>query len=450
MRRRHRGSALVIVMIFVAVFGALALGFLQASDSSLKSAALQAEARRARAAAESGMAFARGALPCLQLPSAGTTTGETLEAIADALNANLAGTVFSGASATVSGDTVQLPAVILNFAEGPARFDLEVVAGLGDTFAVRSTGTVGDARQTIASAFRAEDDTRLLTSYGVASRSRIVMKGSARIDGANDPSEGSVLSTSQVFMDPIDIFGHVYVSGDVAITNPDGDVSLRGNANVGGDILIGVPEPPFPEIDISVFEPYAVNVLDPEIHTYSSDVYLENVRIPANTNPTFTANTLIRGVVYVESPNQVTFTGHVAVIGVIVAETPEGELDLADNQIRFTGNTATLGTGSLPEGAPQFSGLQDLDGSFILAPGYNVEFTGSFSTLNGSVAASKLTFGGDASGTVKGSILNYHDTQVEISGNSHLLIDHSDLDQSPAGMVFPRRLVYVAGTYSEG
>jgi len=436
-------------MVFVAVFGVLALGLLQASHANLRSASLQSDACRARAAAESGLAFARRTLPCLELPSASASAGETLQAIADGLNASLGDTIFSGASATVGSDGVQLPAVVLNFPEGTARFDLAIVPGAADTFEIRSLGMFGDARQTVASAFRAEDDARLLSTYGVASRSRIVLRGSARIDGANDPMEGSILSTSQVYMDPIDIFGHVYVSGDVAITNPDGDVSLHGNANVGGDILIGVPEPPFPEIDVSVFEPYAVNVLDPEVHVYSTDIYLENIRIPANTNPTFTANTLLCGVVYIESPNQVTFTGNMVLIGVIVAETPQGDLNLEDHQVRFTGNTATAGTSSLPN-MPQFSGLQDLDGSFILAPGYHVEFTGSFSTLNGAIAASKTSFGGDATGTVRGSILNYDDTQVDISGSSHLTIDHSAIDATPAGMVFPRRLVYVAGSYSEG
>lgn len=446
LQHHNKGSALVVVMIFVAVFGALALGYLASVNASLQSAKIQAESTRALAAAESGLAFARAELPMLRLLTTPVNTPQSLQKIADELNTRLGATLFGGARATVNGDSVLLPTIILDFPEGPASFQVMLKATGGDTLTVRSVGARGEARKCVTAQFSAAEDNRLLTQFGVASRSRIVMKGNAIIDGANDPLEGSVLSTNQVSLEPIDITGHVNISGNAAISNPGGNVSLRGNSEIGGDIMIGVQEPPFPEIDVSLFEPYAVNRLDPNVHTYSSDVYLENIRIPANTNPTFTANTMICGTVYIESPNQVTFSGNLVLIGTIVAAPAVGGLE--DNYIKFTGNSTTLPVSTLPASA-RFAGLRALDGSLLLAPGYHVEFSGSFATLHGSIVASKMGFTGDATGTIRGSILNYEDTDFEVSGSSHLTIDHSNLDDAPGGMRFPRRLVYVGGTYGE-
>ncbi len=443
---RRKGSALVVVMIFVAVFGALAIGYLASVNAGLQNSKLQAESAAALAAAESGLSFARAELPTLQLLTTAINEPAALQRVADQLNERLGATLFAGARATVSGDTVILPAVRLNFPEGPASFEITLRATAADSVLVTATGCRGEARKSITAEFSAMEDKRVLTEYGVASRSRILMKGNAIIDGANDPLEGSVLSTNQVSMEPIDIFGHVYVSGNAAISNPSGNVSLRGNSNVGGDIMIGVQEPPFPTIDTGLFEPYAVNRLDPTVRTYSSDVYLENIRIPANTNPTFTANVIICGVVYVESPNRVTFAGNTLLIGTIAAAPPVGGLE--DNYIRFTGSSSTLSVSTLPD-LPKFRGVKSHDGSLLLAPGYFVEYTGNFNTINGSIVASKLAFSGDATGTVKGSIINYEDTDFQIDGSSHLTIDHSHLDDTPGGMTFPRRLLYVGGTYEE-
>jgi hypothetical protein len=144
----------------------------------------------------------------------------------------------------------------------------------------------------------------------------------------------------------------------------------------------------------------------------------------------------------------VTFTGNLNLTGVVVVQPPSGPLNLSNNYIKFTGNTSTNGVAALPAGA-KFDGLRDLTGSFILAPGFEVEFTGNFSTINGSMVASQMDFTGNAGGTIRGSVLNYDDTNFTMTGNSHLTFDHSGMNSNPAGMVFPRSIAYVKGSYEE-
>ena len=444
--RAAPGSALVIVMIFTAVFATVIVGYLTAANATLQTAKLEVESRKAQVAAESGLALLRQVLPTIDVAAA-TTMADTLVALADGLNARFQDNLFAGQEATVSGDDVLLPSIILNFPEGPAQVQLRIV-GMGDSeYRVRSVGVSGRCGKAVNLSFQAESDSWFLAAFGVASRSRMTMTGNTSIRGANNASEGSVLSTTTSVTRAIDMLGNINISGDVSITNPQGEVRMIGNASIGGEVQIGVDEPQFPTITTDIFRPMATNIVDSSTATGGNRTF-ENIRIVANTNPTFSGNTVIRGVVYVESPNRVTFTGNLNMTGVVVCEVPAGALDLDNHYLRFTGNTATAGVSALPD-TPQFAQLKQLDGSFLLAPGYEVTFTGNFSTINGTIAASKFKFTGNASGTIHGSVLNLDDTDFVMTGNSSLIIDHDGANDHPAGLEFPRIISYVPGTYSE-
>lgn len=448
-RHRHSGSALLVVMVFMGVFSAVAAGYLVAANSSLDSARLHADNRRAQVAAESGLAFLRCTLPDIDVSGESDAMG-TLQAIADQYNARFRDTLFGGAMAEVEddGDNVLLPAVVLDFPEGQAQFRLRIVALSDDAYSGQSVGAYSRCDKSVTMGFVAGQDRSMLAAFGIASKSRIVMTGNPSIRGGDDPEDGSILSTTYSATTAIDLTGNIDVSGDVSVANPEGEVSLQGNVQIDGDIRIGVDQPKFPEIETAVFEQYAINEVGPGTPT-SGNRYFENIRILADTNPIFGGNITMRGIVYIESPNRITFTGNLDLVGAVVVEPPPGALDLDDHCIHFTGNTSTNGTSALPVDAHQFDGLRDLTGSFVLAPGYEVEFTGNFRTINGSIAASRFKFTGNASGTIVGSILNLDDTDFVMTGNSRLTIDHNGMDDDPAGMTFPRTMSYVPGTYSE-
>jgi hypothetical protein len=312
------------------------------------------------------------------------------------------------------------------------------------TISIESTGRFGDAVRTVRYQMTTEGGAYTLGAYGIATRSRVSMTGNARIQGANEDSEGSILSATYAYTQAVSLTGNINISGDVAVCNPSGMIQKTGNVNIGGDEIIGASEPTWPEVDPSVFEPYVESTLS---GSTSGNKTFINIRIPAGMNPTFSGNTKLYGVIYVEAPNNVRFTGNTTLQGVIVAEKPE-VANLTANQIRFTGNMSTAGVESLPN-QPRYDGLRDLTGSFLLADGYAASFTGNFSTINGCMVASKFAFTGNAGGTVKGGILNLNDSDFSMTGNANVKIDKNTPYNQPAGLKGPYILVCVPGSYGE-
>jgi hypothetical protein len=197
-------------------------------------------------------------------------------------------------------------------------------------------------------------------------------------------------------------------------------------------------------VDISCFKPFATNTRS---SGGAGNLTLSNVRIPPNTNPTFSGNVVILGVVYIQPPNKVTFSGNTSIVGVIVADQPTVD-NLTANQIKFTGNVSTAGVQNLPAGAA-YNGLRDLTGSFLLAPGFSTQFTGNFNTVNGCMVASEFKFTGNAGGRILGGLVNLRDSVVQLTGNANLVVDRQHADAHPAGIVSSSRLVCVSGSYSE-
>jgi len=84
-----------------------------------------------------------------------------------------------------------------------------------------------------------------------------------------------------------------------------------------------------------------------------------------------------------------------------------------------------------------------------MAPGFAASFGGSFATLNGAIASNGIEFFGDAGGTINGSVINYSDEEMSLSGNSDLYFNRSDTVKVPAGFVQDIVLQYDPTSYSE-
>lgn len=149
--------------------------------------------------------------------------------------------------------------------------------------------------------------------------------------------------------------------------------------------------------------------------------------------------------VFVETPNVVTFTGNVSITGVIVGDGDVND-DSGSNQIIFRGNVECRSVSELPE---EFGDLRSMTGTFIVAPGFAVDFGGTFLTHSGAIAANGVSFSGNAGGTIRGSIINYANTKVTISGNTTLRFNRSGIQARPAGFTSMARLVYKAASYTE-
>jgi len=442
---RRRGVSSVLAMMYLVLFSSLAVGFYAAVNTSVQVSHNETHGRRALLAAESGMEFLRYQLGCISIPQG--TKPEDMWSVACAQIKNQLDNTpnLDGGVLAPAGNVIHIPRISL---DGGATEFSGSIAQDGQTMVVKVYGYGKEAsvsrgiQLTYAQAKRAS----AIFNYGVASKGRIVTAGSSRIRGQSDPTKGSVLSTDMTSAVPVDIGGKE-VSGDISIANPAGTVNYSAGASIGGvtnaaaiaeHIHTGVVPPEFPQIDTTAFKAYAVN-------KYDGSKVMDNVYIPANTNPKFTGGATIRGVLYVEAPNNIEFRGNTDIQGVVVVANGV-TFDGSKNVLNFSGNVAAKGVETLPA---SYGDLRKLTGSFILAPGFKVEFSGSFGTVNGSIIASQVAMTGNAGGTVVGSVINNDPTTLTLNGSSQIDIVSTGTTNYPAGVFFGTHYTPLSDTYTE-
>ncbi|MBN1555007.1 MAG: pilus assembly PilX N-terminal domain-containing protein [Phycisphaerae bacterium] len=435
----------MLALIMTAVLSTMAMAMVKSTGVEVRKAVNQRESVKARLAAESGVAFLTTKLGQFQIT--GSPTPETvLSNLASFLNTELPdGTVsFGGGEIQITGLTID---------PSCGTFTGAFALNAEDDIELEVEGQSSQALRTIGLNYELTPGGQGIFSKGIVAGGSIQMTGNAHIDGANSAEEGSILSLSDQTT-VYDLTGNCRIEGDIYGSNPDGECDLTGNVEIGGvnasnpevvnHIHFGVDETEIPRPDPSVFEPFATTVLSGGT---SGNKTFTNIRIPAGTNPTFAGNITLKGVIFVETPNDVTFAGNLSLQGIIVTEDP-GSYATADNKLKFTGNTSLQGVETLPD-QPEFAGLRDMPGASILAPGFETRFTGNFGTVGGTLAAEKFTFVGNASATVKGSILSFGDDPFVMTGNAHITIDRSEYDDIPPGFSVPSTLSSIASSYVE-
>ena len=268
--------------------------------------------------------------------------------------------------------------------------------------------------------------------FGVATKGPLHIAGNIELEGANVQVESDVYIVSENSNLALEIIGNSSITGDVFITNPDATVDLQGDLfSIGGEtgeaaldhVHTGVNPIAFPVPNPSYFEHYVVEDINLAETTFT------NVRIPPNTNPLFDGGVTMNGVVFIETPNLVTFTGHVNITGIIVGDGDVND-DSGINRIDFLSTVNSNPVTALPAG---FGELRDETGTFLMAPGFSLWFGGDLATINGAIAANGITFYGNAGGTLEGSVLNYADTPMDLSGNSNLFFNRYADTEMPAG-----------------
>jgi len=452
--KRQRGFALIVSMIFVLVFSALAISMAAVSGVNAQIASNQQKADSARACAESGLEVLRYWLSHVSF-SGTTPLAERFEHIAASLTNDLAENGITNVMAYPSASFVYIPPVTLDSANGKS-FRALISEIDDDTLHLHVTGTCGLFTRTIRVDYDYGERAHTVFDFGVATKGPLSLSGNIELDGVNVSIESSVYIESENSALALSIIGNSQIAGDVKIANPVASVDLQGGqAGIGGEtgqdaidnhVEFGVPQSEFPEPIPSYFEPFITNIVDSNTDT-SSDIVLENVRILAGTNPIFSGHATLKGVVFVETPNVVKFAGAADIIGIIV-----GDGDIADdsgtNLIEFQGDVSSTSVSELPD-EPQFADLRDETGTFAMAPGFHLAFGGSFETINGAIAGNGIEFFGNAGGTIGGSIINYSDEDMELSGNSDLYFNRSGLTEVPAGFVPEVILAYNPASYSE-
>jgi hypothetical protein len=302
--------------------------------------------------------------------------------------------------------------------------------------------------------FAPQDIKNTFFNFGLASRGAVVIDTKNTVT-ANPTSHASILS-EYAAASPVTIGSSSGatpggIAGDITVLQGY-TPNVYANWSVGGTTIQSTImsqhvtsvapalAPEFPVADTAAYRQYAVNTYLPGLTTY------ENIIVPPLMNPIFASGTTIRGVVYIQQPNIVTFNGNVTIQGVIVTEDKHTG-DLTTNQLVFSGNGGSkTGVETLPAGA-QFDGLRNLIGSFIVAPGFDVQLTGNFGNIGGSIAGDRVTLNGSSASTVTGTVMTLKSNPLKVTGNT--AINLAPATTSHAGLAFSQRYSILPSSYAE-
>ena len=449
----------VLAMLYLVLFSALAVGFYAVATTSVQVAANERDVAAAQWAAESGMSFIRHHLWKISVPP-NTAEEGLLDAVYYDLAAQLDGTGNMTGSLVGFSDstTLAIPAAGNKYIklDADGRGFRATMKREGKKLRVKVVGNFASAARGIELTYDIAEKASRIFDYGLASKGTIITQGSSWVKGQADPTKGSVLSALATSAYPTVVIDGQGISGDITYmkTAPKptfkGEVGDENNAAViwSKHIHSIAEAPEFPTVDTSIFEKYVQRTY---VAGGVNNVY-ENVRIPPNTNANFNGGDVIRGVLFIERPNNIKFNGNVKIEGAIVVDTGDTAAagSLASNVIEFSGNGGTKsGVESLPTNEPQFDGLRDLKGSFILAPGFDVKLTGNFGAVNGSIVGDKITVDGSSQLIVKGTLINLEPNPLLVKGSGEVVIASTGTTNYPSGLRFGEHYFPVPGTYRE-
>jgi len=448
--KKRKGVALIIAMLFVVVFSALSVAmFSMSSGNSLVASNLH-KVNAARSCAESGLEVVRYYLAQAEIPGTLPQSQWFNE-----LQSQLVGGILPAGmhaatiedEGVVTGVSIGASSPVTLDSANNQNFTAEVTNYDADRIDILVTGAASGLERKIQGSFiyGEKPEPYSVFDFGVATKGPLSLSGNILLDGVNISVESDVYIESLNYNQALEIIGNSQIAGDVKVVNPDGYVTLQGGqAGIGTDefgnivtgieaitnhVEIGAPQTQFPVPNPEHFEQYVGSTTIDSSTDLNALTTLNNVRIAAGTNPVFNANVQINGVLFIETPNVVDFSGNADITGVIV-----GDGDYTDNSgtntIEFRGNVSSNSVAELPE---SFGDLRDETGTFMMAPGFSVSMGGSFDTLNGCIAANGVEFFGNAGGIIGGSVLNYSDEPMELSGNSDLFFNRTGVTEIPSG-----------------
>jgi Tfp pilus assembly protein PilX len=447
-RAFRKGSVLITCTIFLVVFMALAVGVASMSGANLQIANNQHQANQAFASAESGLEVVRYWLSRVRIPSS-TPVAQYLTAVILNVREDL---LTNGVSNLVLNSDGSIPPVAVETITGQSfSGHISMDPCQPTVLRVYVTGSSRQAARTIRVEYTIQPYHFPIFNYGVAAKGALQFPGNPTLMGAVENWEADIYVESAGSITAVEVGGNTNFAGDIDIGNALATVDFHGDLNIAGDhgqpaidehITFGADPVEFPVAETEPFLQYATGPVIDKTTNLSTSMTLVNGVIRAGTNPIFLGNVTIQGILFIEPPNQVTFTRNVSLQGIIVGD---GDANKAGtNQISFAGNFAS---GPYPSGT-QFDAIRKEIGSSILAPGFGVSFTGNFSSVNGVMAASSLYFSGNASATVKGTMISYSPDATRVDGNISMTFDRAAMVEIPAGFDLLRVLKYKPSSYS--
>jgi len=463
--RNRRGITSVIAMLFLVLIGTLALGFYTSVTTATALAKNDRRTAKALMAAESGIQFMRNRLAHTTIPP-NTQSAQLLNELENDLRNDdvILGNLL-GAPMVRQGNVLTIPMIVTDSLENSGftvtLTDIGAVGEIVCTVKGRSGGGAAVSQKGVRLDFTRQPIETNIYDNAVAAKGKLVMqKGS--ITGVSGVSSDAIIK----IMSAQGTNGAIVMSGGTIGSVAGGelgvtiDVDHNGLADStattisGGSVhgtsnittiknnyvkLVGAPE--FPVVDTTQFAAYASN-------TYSGQKAgtMKNVRIPAGTNPKFTGNVTIQGIMYIESPNNVQFQGNSEMQGFIVFENANSS---AVNVISASGNFTY---GNLPAAA-EFDSLRAIKGISMLAPTASLQLSGSVdSQIRGNMILGNFRNVGSADVQIeKGSIITM-DTSVDsavFNGKTVKFMSTGATNQPSAGLSYTEKFVPSKGSYLE-
>ena len=447
-----------MAMIFLVLIGLLALGFYSQVTTAGRLSKNDQNGARALAAAESGIKFMRFQLARVDIPPGTATTGDLLAQLQDDLKAAMQSSGnLNGGTIALANNAITIPAEASGMiaVDGQTQTGFSVrITGIGtnaagvmcDITGYSGSGSTRGSKHVLLT-FKREAYQGLVLSNAVATRGRLTMLRGT-VGGVGGISPDSIANVTSTFggKPAVAVSGGA-IGGDVGVMD-HGLASVTGGS-VGGtnnfdaiqkDHVKVVTPPAFPYIDTTVFEPFATN----KVNTNAS--MLKNVRVPAGTNPRFSGDVTIQGVMFVESPNIVDFRGGARMEGFIVFE---NKGDSTVNRIEAHGSVTY---GDLPMGA-QFDALRAISGIAVMAPTAALSIGGNVTAQwRGNVILGSFDNTGSADVRIdKGSLITMDQTSTSLTFNGKSVrFSETGMNNQPSvGIRYGARFLPQDGTYAE-
>ncbi len=427
------------------LFATLSVSMATTTDLSAQQSNNNKYIFEAQLAAESGLAYMVNILT--GIPQLDTSTEEACftslyDELCDRMNDNVN---FQGSSVTIGDDTISIPAIVLRNASFKSTLAMPedgIIRLLVFGKALTDSG-YGSIIRSVSMDFEISTGTAI--EYGIYIKGPLVSNNKLIINYTNDPQEASICSGASGVA--VTLKNDSYLAGDLLTSDPTATVDFQGSVEVEGDIRLGEGTASLPDLDPSIYAPFATNVLDSSSNFELSSY--ENIRIKAGTNPNFDADVTIKGVMYIEAPNNVTFLNKAYITGVIATEDPGDGAGYGSHTIKFDNDVEYYSTDVLGD---DFAGLKALSGASIIAPNYKVIFNNKLTYDADTIACDDLTLLGPLQGTIHGNILVYGDQTTEFNNEVEITFDWSKMNGPGAGFVGgsgDTALTVVPSTYSE-
>lgn len=464
--KNHKGIALVVAMIFVAIFAALSVGFLSLSSANTQISSNHKQGNNALNAALSGLEMVR--YWCSN-PAVVNLDYTPKEDYYDTFFDRLKTISLAGVPCLPDGNTLEIgpidlfeldnstgtftatvsPGTVIEYDENNNEIEIDIVR-------ISITGKWKQLERKISVAFKYLPSETSAFDFGVATKGPLSLKGGT-LTAATVRSEADVYIESLNDPDALEIvLNKSEIAGVAKIANPFPNITaadikgkvggLTGQDAIDQTITVGVPPAEFPQPNVAPFFDYVKDnkyTGEPTGDKTLTNMFIEGGAGTAQKPLKFTGNTTINGILYIKQPNYIDFGGNVTVNGMIVAEGNQNEMP--QGSLSFTGSVDSQ---ALPDDAS--ADLRALSkGTFLMAPGSSLSFTGSFNTINGAIAGNGIKFDGNAGGTIKGSVINYSTTKMEVNGSSDIIFNRSGIDKEVGAFKYRTFVRYAPASYSE-